>query len=157
MLKQHTSIFVTFDPRDTIAATKLIRNIQRRFPDRTFFGRHLVRSDQALKAAIAKTTLTLVLESEKTASSPEVKHDIEASLAKDPRNEILCVLLPSEKSMAETCELAKMLIEVGTERIEDDSEIEDALERLESVRRLEPKIQKSIGQSAPSVGTCGRT
>ena len=151
------SIFVTFDPNDTAASIKLIRNLEARFPGRTFRGRHLAKTNQAAKDAIAKTTLTLVLESESTATSPEVKHDIEASLAKDPRNEILCIVLPSEKTMIASCEVAQILTDAGTERIQEESGIEDAFERLESVRRLESKIQKAIGQSTPAVGTCGRT
>lgn len=156
MLRQHTSIFVTFDAKDIIAATKFIRTLERRFSGRTFLGRHRVKTNGAAKAAIAKTTLTLVLESEKTAISSEVMHDVEASLAKDPRNEILCILLPAEKPMAETCELAIVLSDAGTERIEDKSTIDDAIERLEVIRQLEPKIKKAVGHSAPSVGTCGR-
>jgi hypothetical protein len=157
MFKQHTCIFVTFDPADGAKARNFVRSLIRKFPDRQFFGRHQDLTDEDAAGAIAKTTLTLILETKNTAASSVVRHDIAASLGKDPRNEILRILLDGEEQMPDDCAIREMLAGSGTEHVGATlSDVAEAFCRLDILTRHEPKIRDAVGRSPSAAIPCSR-
>ncbi len=157
MFKTHTSVFVTFDPSDSRKSRDFIRGLEHKFPDRTFLGRHLSPGNREADLAILKTTLTLILETKATATSPDVAHDIKVSLAKNPRNEILRIVLDAEQPIPEDCPVAKILGGLGTEQVTADlSAVTEAFCRLDLVARHEPRIRDAVGQKAAAAIPCNR-
>jgi hypothetical protein len=157
MFKHHTSLFVTFDPSDGAKARNFIRSLERKFRDRTFLGRHLSPDDRDAALAISKTTLTVILETKNTAASVEVEHDIRVSLAKEPRNEILRILLDAEEQMPDDCAVREMLAGSGTEYVGANlSEVAQAFCRLDLVARHEPRIRDAVGQKPSAAIPCSR-
>jgi hypothetical protein len=155
MFTHHTTIFVTFDPLDGGKARNFVRSLQRRFPDRIFLGRHIDQTDQEAALSVLKTTVTLILETKNTASSRTVKHDIEISLAKDPRNEILRILLDAEEQMPDGCAVMEILASEGTEHVAADlTTVAEAFCRLDVLGRREPKIRDAVGRKSPIKKLC---
>jgi hypothetical protein len=156
MFNQHTSIFATFHPADSNAARRVIDQLARQFPTRTITGRHTVSSEEGAARAIANTTLTLILETNKTYTSPEVLHDIRLSLAKSPRNQILRISLDNEEAEPNSGTVTQ-LSEFGVERVLCDSpRIIDAIERLDLLSRYEPKLKLAVTPRAKSTHDCSR-
>jgi hypothetical protein len=157
MFKHHSSIFVTFDPSDGAKARNFIRSLARKFPDRQFLGRHLSADDGQAALAISNTTLTVILETKLTAASADVKHDVRISLTKDPRNEILRILLDAEEQMPDDCAVREMLAGSGTDHVGANlSEVEKAFCRLDLLARHEPRIRDAAGQKPSAAIPCSR-
>lgn len=113
--------------------------------------------DRDAAVAIAKATLTIVLETSRTATSPEVAHDVETSLSKIPPNAILRILLPDATEMPRDCGLGNILADCGTEVVSSECTVLDnALERMDALLRHMPKLRSSVTNVGSSSGTCPR-
>jgi hypothetical protein len=157
MFQQHTFIYTTFHPADRVKASRVIADLAKAHSNRVFTGRHETTDAARLAKALSCSSLTLILESEKTSKSLEVRTDIELSLAKTPPNQILRILLPLANGMPGTCDLSKNLADIGVEMVScDDAAIADALDRLDLLGRYEPKLRQAAATNLVSSGRCPR-
>jgi len=157
MFQQPTSIFTTFHPADRLKASRIIADLANAHSDRLFTGRHETNDAARLAKALSCSSLTLIFESKKTDKSPEVRKDIELSLAKTPPNQILRILLPLAGGMSGSCELSNNLADIGVEMVSyDDAAIADALVRLDLLVRYEPRLRQAAAANVVSSGRCPR-
>ena len=151
MFTKHRIVFVTFHPSDAEQAALHIPRLSDRLPGHTFLGRHL--PDQDPEHAIARATLSVILETKKTYASPRVRGDIEASLAKRPPNSLLRICM--DESNPPDSGTLSLVVAQGCEAVgPDPQDVESAIERAERTYKLMPKLAASAASG--SGGDCGR-
>lgn len=149
MFKHHTRIFATFHPDDSLQARRVIADLSRRCSERTFLGRHTIRTNAEAEAELSRCSLTIVLESRITYASSDVLHDIRVSQDKQPPNEILRILLTDDVNHTDAAVVR--LTAAGVESTPCDmANILDAMERLDILAKEQPKLKTAA--EAPSNG-----
>lgn len=153
MPNQHTNIFVTFSPSDLAAATAYITSLENAVPSLSILGRHQQGCD--IPAAIDTSTVTLILETFRTAASPEVQEDLLASLSKNPPNAIVRIQL-EESSCDPTSDLGTALSNCGAETVSTDlALVEEAIERSAALYRIQPHISEAATHNTADA-SCNR-
>ncbi|WP_265593770.1 hypothetical protein [Verrucomicrobium sp. BvORR034] len=148
----HVRIFVTFAEVDCAPAIQLVERLSCHFPNKCFIGRH---EKNCSDTSIGTTTLTLVIESQRTHESSRVSEDVRLSLLNTPPNQILRVLI-EDGGMLLHSTLGRQLDEWGVEKTSSTlPDLSGAFSRADLLAEVEPALRVA-STTAGGKNSCNR-